>query len=137
MQVIALISNGLFPNAHRFKQVGQVPAIKHEKTTMKTISEIVAPQPQDTAILNKNRINMGPQELLVAEIMEEDRRKMIAKIKEYSVFKDILDRNAQMIVVSKDSLQSLDIAKQYHYDLLSQKFKIVDCKLFYNLLLDL
>ena len=42
-----------------------------------------------------------------------------------------------MIAVSQDSLASLDIAKQYHYDLLSQKFKIVDCKLFYNLLLDL
>ena len=69
--------------------------------------------------------------------MIEDRRRMIETIKEFSCFKAIMDKNSQMIAISPESLRTLEIHQKYHYELQTQKFKILDCKMIFNLFEDL
>ena len=66
-------------------------------------------------------------------MLEARRQKMKDKIDQYQIFKEILNRNAQMLGISYESLKYLDINPAFHNELQTTKFKIVDCKLFYNL----
>lgn len=45
-----------------------------------------------------------------------------------------MDRNSQFLGISYESLKYMDINPAFHRELQTQKFKIVDCKLFYTLI---
>lgn len=67
----------------------------------------------------------------VADMMADHKHHMILKIAEFKVFKQILDKNSQMLGLSLESLKSNDVMNEVHYDLQSRSYKIVDCKLFH------
>ena len=55
----------------------------------------------------------------------------MGSIREFSVLKEILDKNTLMLGLSMESLKKCEISKEALFELQSQKFKIIDCKLIY------
>lgn len=74
-------------------------------------------------------------------MMGETRSKMIRKIKQFSVMKEIFERNSQVIGVSRDTLrQHVDGYDQMDpnlQSLMQTRFKCLDCKLINNALQEL
>ncbi len=73
---------------------------------------------------------------VINDFLKEKRIKMIEKIKQYSLLKQILDRNSWSIALSKDTLkqavldfENFDASLQ---TLMLGNFKTLDCKLLNN-----
>jgi hypothetical protein len=73
----------------------------------------------------------------IHEVMDAKKKQMFKSIGEFSVFKQILDKNSMMLGISLESLRNSEISKELFYDLQTQMFKTVDCKLIHVLLNDL
>ena len=64
------------------------------------------------------------------------RKKALGKIKQFSLFKEIMDRNSAMFGVSSETLGSFDYSPEIRASLYQNKFKTVDCKLLHNVFQD-
>jgi len=51
--------------------------------------------------------------------MAEKRKEMIEQIRQFSVFKEIMDRNCQHLAISSESLVNLGIDQKFHIQLMS------------------
>lgn len=50
-------------------------------------------------------------------MLEANRQKMKDKIQQYQIFKEIMDRNSQMLGISYESLKYMDINPAFHNEL--------------------
>ena len=92
MCIVDLIQRSLFPNFNK------------NAIVFKTVLE------KDKERFNQvNKLHQNHDELKVIEKMAEQRAEMLGKIKEYSVFKQILDRNCSMLTLSTDSLKAMEV----------------------------
>ena len=57
----------------------------------------------------------------------------LAKIKQYSLFKEVMDRNSAMFGVSAETLSYFDYSPEVHSSLYQNKFKTIDCKMIHNI----
>ena len=84
------------------------------KTALERSEEMYVPK--------KHKIHgQGSEKTEVNEIMKDKRATMLKQIKQFQLFKEILDRNSQQLTISDSG----------------QKFKTVDCKLLHNIFSDL
>ena len=81
----------------------------------------------------EHALQKNSQKEYISMVLEESRKKMKDKIDQYQIFKEILDRNSQMLGISYESLKYLDINPAFHNELQTTRFKIVDCKLIFTL----
>jgi len=80
----------------------------------------------------KHAIHETAEKEVEMDIQDARRKKALGKIKQFSLFKEIMDRNSAMFGVSSETLSSFDYSPEVHASLYQNRFKTIDCKLLHN-----
>ena len=81
----------------------------------------------------KHAIHETAEKKQEMDVQATRRKKALGKIKQYSLFKEIMDRNSAMFGVSSETLGYFDYSPEIHASLYQNKFKTIDCKLLHNI----
>lgn len=135
MGIEELIRDSIFP--YSLTRVSQdptaVPSLRKSLENMDRLGQASKPGGL------QRYLHKHDEDRLAADLLEARRQKMVNKIKEYTVLKEILDHNCQMLGVSHDSLKSYvqefeQLDSEVQQRITINKFKTIDCKLVHNAL---